>query len=391
MTTPTAVHPAPAPIHHASPGRRFSFVRRAVLMIGPVLVCLGLGLSYLGAFHNPQPNDMKVAVVGSSPKTKVLAQTIKDKAGNGLDVITVPTRQQAREHLLDRDLVGAFVPTPKHPELLVARAGSNSTANAAQTIFRMVTDKQGVPLKVTDVTSLAAQDPNGSSLFFMLITLSVASYCCVLVLAPVADVLSMRARVAMGMGACLAISGAGILLAGPVFDVVDHSRVAVWAMSLLYCAGVFAVGLGLQTFLKQLTPLVLMGLFVMLNLTSAGGLMGPEMQNNFFGALHAFWNGAGFVEGTRSILYFDHHGLGSHLLSLWLWLGAGIFLTLLAARTERRREILSPTEPEAVEPASEPGPEAVEPDAVLPVTHPGAEIFDASVAGELAVTGREDR
>ena len=203
-------------------------------MLGPVLVCLGLGLSYLGAFHNPQPNDMKVAVVGSSPKTKVLAQTIKDKAGNGLDVITVPTRQQAREHLLDRDLVGAFVPTPKHPELLVARAGSNSTANAAQTIFRMVTDKQGVPLKVTDVTSLAAQDPNGSSLFFMLITLSVASYCCVLVLAPVADVLSMRARVAMGMGACLAISGGGILLAGPVFDVFDHHLVAVWARALLH-------------------------------------------------------------------------------------------------------------------------------------------------------------
>ncbi|MET7287223.1 hypothetical protein [Streptomyces sp. NPDC005573] len=341
MTTPTAVHTAPARTHHASPGPRFRFVRRVVLMIGPVLVCLGLGLSYLGAFHDPQPNDMKVAVVGSSPTTKVLAQTIKDKAGNGLDVVTVPTRQQAREHLLDRDLVGAFVPTPKHPELLVARAGSNSTANAAQSIFRMVTDQQGVPLKVTDVTSLAPQDPNGSSLFFLLITLSVASYCCVLVLAPVADTLGMRARAAMGLGACLAISAVGILLAGPVFDVVDHSRAAVWGMSLLYCAGVFAVGLGLQTFLKQLTPLVLMGLFVMLNLTSAGGLMGPEMQNSFFGALHSFWNGAAFVEGTRGILYFDHHGLGSHLLSLWLWLGAGIVLTLLAARTEKRRRTVS--------------------------------------------------
>ncbi|MFJ4031292.1 hypothetical protein [Streptomyces griseoluteus] len=386
MTTPTAVHPAPARIHHASPSRRSTVVRLVALMIGPVLVCLGLGLSYLGAFHNPQPHDMRVAVVGSSQKTKVLAQTIKDKAGNGLDVTTVPTRRQAREHLLDRDLVGAYVPTPKHPELLVARAGSNSNANAAQSVFRMVTDKQGVPLRVTDVAPPAPQDPNGGGLFFLLITLSVASYCCVLVLAPLEKVLGMRARAIMGLGACLAVSGVGILLAGPVFDVVDHSYGSVWAMSLLYCVGVFAVGLGLQTFLKQLTPLVLMGLFVMLNLTSAGGLMSPEMQNNFFGALHSFWNGAAFVEGARSILYFDHHDLGSHLLSLWLWLAAGVLLTLLAARTETRRKGVLGPESEADEPDARPEPEA----AVL-LSHPGAELFEATVAEELAAAEREDR
>ncbi|MFF9157482.1 hypothetical protein ACF1AB_35270 [Streptomyces sp. NPDC014846] len=344
MTTPTAALPKAARMHHASPSRRSTVIRMAVQMIGPVLVCLGLGVSYLSAFHHPQPNDMKVAVVGSSPKTKVLAQTIKDKAGDGLDVITVPTRQQARQHLMDRDLAGAYVPTPSHPELLVARAGSNSTANTAQTVFRMVTDKQGVPLKVTDVAPPAPEDPNGGGLFFLLITLSVASYVSVLMLAPVEHVLSMRARAALGLGACLAISAVGILLAGPVFNIVDHSHAAIWAVSLLYCLGVFAVGLGLQTFLKQLTPLVLMGLFVMLNLTSAGGLMGPEMQNDFYGALHSFWNGAGFVEGARSILYFDHAGLGSHLLALWLWLAAGVVLTLLAARTEKRRAIfLTPT------------------------------------------------
>jgi hypothetical protein len=79
-----------------------------------------------------------------------LAQTIKDKAGDNLNVITVPTRQQARAHLMDHDLVGAFVPAPSHPELMIARAGSNAAANAAETIFRMVTEQQGVSLKVTD-------------------------------------------------------------------------------------------------------------------------------------------------------------------------------------------------------------------------------------------------
>jgi hypothetical protein len=33
---------------------------------------------------------------------------------------------------------------------MIARAGSNAAANAAETIFRMVTEQQGVSLKVTD-------------------------------------------------------------------------------------------------------------------------------------------------------------------------------------------------------------------------------------------------
>ncbi|WP_329536091.1 hypothetical protein OG568_47335 [Streptomyces sp. NBC_01450] len=363
MTTPTATRPETARTHRASPSRRATVVRMAVHLIGPVLVCLGLGVTYLSAFHHPQPNELKVAIVGTTPKTKVLAQTIKDKAGDSLNVITVPTRQQARAHLMDHDLVGAFVPAPSHPELMIARAGSNAAANATETIFRMVTDQQGVSLKVTDVAPLAKGDPGGGGLFFILIALSIASYIGALTLAPAAGMLSMRVRAALGLGVSLAISAIAIFLAGPVFDVVDHSYGTIWAMFLLYSAGVVAIGLGLQTFLKQLTPLALMGLFVMLNLTSAGGLTGPELQNTFYGTLHSFWNGAAFVEGTRSALYFDHAGLGSHLLALWLWLAAGVVLTLLAARAERKRK---------------------------PRPHPGPEALQASAAEELAAGGWAD-
>lgn len=43
----------------------------------------------------------------------------------------------------------------------------------------------------------------------------------------------------------------------------------------------------------------------MLNFTTSGGIYRPELQKGFFGSLHAFWNGAGFVEGACSLLYFD--------------------------------------------------------------------------------------
>ncbi|MFC6063967.1 hypothetical protein [Streptomyces ochraceiscleroticus] len=338
MTTPNTTPPTAASADHPS-HRRSKPVRKLLHLLGPLLICLGLGVTYLGAFHHPQPNDMKVALVGPPARTQTLAQSLEKKVGDGLDVVTVADRQEATERLMGRDIAGAFLQTPDAaPELLVAKAGSASTANATENIFRQVADKQGVALKVTDVAPLRAEDSGGGGLFFLLIALSVASYITVLVLEQATDVVSVRARAGLGLTASLGISTIGILLAGPVFDVVDGSYAAIWALGLALSAGVISVGIGLHTFLKDLTPVVLMGLFVMLNLTSAGGLVGPELQNDFYASLHSFWNGAGFLEGARSILYFDNTGLGSHLLVLGSWLAAGVLLMLAATLTEKRRK-----------------------------------------------------
>ncbi len=54
-------------------------------LITPLLMCIGMGLAYMGAFVTPEPNHLPVAVVGSGPEAKVLAQSVKDKAGDDLD------------------------------------------------------------------------------------------------------------------------------------------------------------------------------------------------------------------------------------------------------------------------------------------------------------------
>jgi len=111
----------------------------------------------------------------------------------------------------------------------------------------------------------------------------------------------------------------------------------------------------------------MMALFVMLNFTSAGGVYRPDLQNGYFGALHACWNGAGFVEETRNLLYFDGRaGFGGNLTVLALWLVAGAALLLVAAAVERRRraatvapETTATATTEAVEAAEEEMEEAV--------------------------------
>ncbi|MFC7219333.1 hypothetical protein ACFQLX_14320 [Streptomyces polyrhachis] len=307
----------------------------AVHLLTPLLMCLGMALAYQGAFHQPEPRHLKVAIVGATPEARVLAQTVKDRAGDALDVTTVASAGEAREALADRELVGAFVPDARHPEVLIAKANSETSAMAAEAVFQAVAAKQGVPLAVTDVKPTGAGDPTGQGIFFLLVTLSIGSYGSATVLNAGAARLSMRMRAGAGLAASFAVSVIGIVTAGPVFGVVDHAHATVWALGWLYSAGVVAFGLGLHAFLKQWTTLALMVLFVMLNFTSSGGIYRPDLQNGFFGALHSFYTGAGFVEGVRDVLYFGG-GIAGRVLTLALWLAAGALLMVAAAARERR-------------------------------------------------------
>ncbi|MEV6026440.1 hypothetical protein [Streptomyces sp. NPDC052036] len=309
-----------------------------VHLLTPVLMCLGMGLAYIGAFHAPQDHThgLKVAVVGDSAHDRLLAQAIKDKAGDTVDVTTLPDRATARHQIMHRDLVGAYVPSTKHPELIVADANSSSSATAAQDLFTTVAAQQGDPLKVVDLSRLADGDPGNQGLFYVLIALSIGSNISAITISTAGAALSVWVRAAIGVGTALVVSAIGAVLAGPAFHIVDHDLWGVWAMAWLYTTGALIIGVGLHTFLKRFTMPALMVLFIMLNFTSSGGVFEPELQSGFFGALHAFWNGAGFVEGARSLLYFPSAALGGRILSLVLWLVAGLLLLTAAAATERR-------------------------------------------------------
>jgi hypothetical protein len=308
-------------------------------LLTPLLMCLGMGLAYLGAFHAPDPHDLRVDIVGSGPQAQVLAQTLQDKGAGALDVRTVPDRAAATTALREQSSFGAYLPAGHDgaPELLVASAGSGTTATAVETVFTRVAAEQGEPLKVTDVAPVSSGDPTGQGIFFLLVTLSIGSYASVAVIGGAGGVLPMRIRALLAAGMSLVVSVVGTVLAGPVFHLVDHGLAGVWAMSWLYCAGILMIGIGLHTYLKRWTTLGVMVLFVMLNFTSSGGIYRPELQPGFFGSLHAWWNGAGFVEGVRGHVYLDGHGLGGNLLVLALWAVAGLGLTCVAARTEARR------------------------------------------------------
>ncbi|MFJ9416832.1 ABC transporter permease [Streptomyces sp. NPDC101227] len=347
---------------------------RHVLMhlITPLLMCIGMGLAYLGAFANPAPHHLPVAIVGSGQKAQLLAQSINDRAGGDLEVRTVDRRSAAIDQLKRQDIFGAYVmkakggtgeiagggagagteaagrgandgARPSGPELIVATAGSDTSASVVQKIFTPIAAQQGVPLKVTDVAPTAEDDPTGQGIFFLLVAISIGSYASVAVIGGAGAVLPVRLRAALALGTSFVVGLIGAAFAGPVFHLVDHGLWGLWGMAWLYSAGILLIGTGLHTFLKRWTTLGVMALFVMLNFTSSGGIFRPEMQNGFFAALHSFWNGAGFVEGTRSHVYFDGYGLAGHVWTLAAWLVVGVLIVGVAGLAERKRRTAEAT------------------------------------------------
>ncbi|WP_215909837.1 ABC-2 transporter permease [Streptacidiphilus fuscans] len=350
----------------AAPSERAVLRRVLTHLLLPLLMCLGMGLAYESAFHAPSPHHMKVAVIGATPQADVLAQTIKDQAGDALDVTTLPSADAAKAQIMNRSLVAAYQPGAGTPQLYVATANSGTDVEVATKIFTTVAATGHQPLATVDLTPMPSQDPTNQALFFLLVAISIGSYGSVAVIGGAGAALRVRTQAALCVGVSLTVAVIGTVLAGPVFDFVHHDLAGLFALAWVYSFAVAGIGTALHHFLGRWTTLGTMLLFVMLNFTSSGGVFRPDLQNGFFGSLHSFWIGSGFVEGTRSMIYFDGRGGFSTdvwILAIWaLVAAAGLGITgLVKSRQSQGSTLVAasnvptaiPTATLATAPASE--------------------------------------
>jgi hypothetical protein len=302
-----------------------------------------MALAYLGAFHQPAPHGMRLDVVGTGPQVATLAQGLQDSLGDMAAVRTVATVQEARTALEQLEIAGAYVPDPTHPTLLIASAASDTTATIVQRMLSPVALAQGLPLQVTDVVPTGDTDPTGQGAFFYLVALSVGGYSAAIAIGAAGARLPMRLRLLFGLGVAAVIVAITTAVAGPLYGALPNSVPQIGLLAWLYVSAVIWIGVGLHSFLGRWTTLTVVGLFVMLNFTSAGGVFAPSVQPGFFASLHSFWIGSGLVEAARRLLYFPALGIGTQVLTVALWAVAGLALATVAGLLEGRRGMPVPT------------------------------------------------
>ncbi|MFB6613770.1 DUF3533 domain-containing protein [Streptomyces sp. NPDC085524] len=320
-------------------------VRAALLVLGVLALQLAFITSYIGAFHQPKPSEIPIAV--AAPVEQLTERTVKQLdglPGKPLDATAVQNRATAVEQIENRDVDGALIVNPAGTtdELLVASGAGASLSQALAEVVGIVEKAQGRTLKITDVAPADKGDARGLSSFYLVIGWCVGGYLCAAILAISAGARPANsARAIIRLGALLLYSIAagllGTLIAGPVLDALPGSIMGLWGLGTLVVFAVGAITLAFQGLAGVVGIGLAILLVVVLGNPSAGGAYPYPLLPPFWSAIGpALPPGAG-TYAARSISYFKGNGAGGPMLVLAGWAVLGSAVTLACAAFRRGR------------------------------------------------------
>src|SRR6476646_5044588 len=207
---------------------------------------LAFALSYVGAFHEPTPHNVPIAVVGPAS----IATQLDDLPGDPLDARVSPSRADALSQIADRKVYGAYEASTN--QLFVASAANRATAIALETTFDRVAAAARRPaVRVTDVKPLSPKDPNGTAAFYAVIAWVFGGYIGATLIGLIGDPRSRsRKRAAARIGALAGFGVvAGVLsvvLLRASFGVFSGHVVALCAIAALTIFASGAATAGIQ-------------------------------------------------------------------------------------------------------------------------------------------------
>ncbi len=299
----------------------------AVLAVALVLM-LAFAFFYVGAFHDPTPHRVPVAVVGAP----AVAAQLNRLPGAPLDARAVSSRAQALAQIDGRSVYGAYEPAANR--LYVASAANRATALALERTFQLVAAARGAPAaRVTDVKPLPPGDPNGTAGFYAVIAWVFGGYIGATLLGLMGDPRdSSRRRAGERVGALALYSiVAGVLsvlLLDASFDVLSHHVLALCGVGALTIFASGAATAGIQSAAGPAGTALVILLFVILGNSASGGPFARPLLPGFWRTIGGVLPPGASVDLARSTLFFDGNRIAGPILVLVGWAVAGTLLAL---------------------------------------------------------------
>lgn len=318
-------------------------VRTAVLVFGVLVLQLGFILSYVGAFHAPEPHDISVAVVAPDQISAQLVDQLNGISGSPLKAHAADG-PAARASIRRGDASAALIvnPSGKTDTLLVATGGGTSVASAVEQVVTQVETAKQRTATLTDVVPLQSGDGRGLTGFYLVIGWIVGGYlvAALLGVAKGARPATVRRAVIRLLAVIpyAILSGlGGALVVDQVLDAMTGHFLALWWVGALLVFGAAAVTMAFEVLFGVLGIGVAVLVFVVLGNPSAGGAYQPALLPPFWRTISpALPNGAG-TDTVRRIVYFSGHGIAGHLLVLAAYAIAGTAVTLGASTRDHHR------------------------------------------------------
>ncbi|MEU7793959.1 ABC transporter permease [Micromonospora tulbaghiae] len=332
--------PLPALAGGPPRSKRFRYATVAAFPLSILVVVVGL-MSF--SMHKPEPHDIPVAVVAAVPEQAERAAAGLRAGLNGVaDISVAASVDEARERILARDLVAAYVlpSTPGGEAVLYSSSAAGSSQHTmVQTMFRQVAAGQQMPLAVTDVSPLSETDTMGSNSLYVGMSWIMSGFLMLAVLrggAPhirrLRQFLPILGGWAIGMSTWLWLLFDVIIGAvnGHAPEMIGFGALTIFAVSLV--TAVFTRTFGLAAIVPMMVVLMMAGV------PASGGGLSIYMVPEFFRTLQGVLPLPAAVDTARSLVYFGGVGVGRNLAVVAVWAAVGLLLNLGVDRWLRRRE-----------------------------------------------------
>ena len=305
--------------------------RAVALVLVPALVLmLAFAFSYVGAFHDPTPHAVPVAVVGPPS----VAAELDNLPGDPLDAQLSQSRRDALSQIDDREVYGAYEAATNR--LFVASAANAATALALTATFERVAVAHGrPPVDVTDVKPLPPKDPNGTAAFYAMIAWVFGGYIAATLVGLIGQPRSSsRQRAAARVGALAGFSIlAGVLsvvMLRVCFGVFSGHVVALSAIAALTVFSSAAATAGIQAAAGAAGTGLIILVFVILGNAASGGPFARPLLPGLWRTFGGLLPPGASVDLSRSALFFNGARVSGPILVLVAWavVGTGLALAL---------------------------------------------------------------
>ena len=300
----------------------------ALVLLPALVLMLAFAFSYVGAFHEPTPHHVPVAVVGPP----AVAAQLNSLPGDPLDARQASSRPDALSQIDDRDVYGAYDAATNR--LFVASAANRATAIALERTFDRVAAAQRRPaVRVTDVKPLPPKDPNGTAAFYSMIAWVFGGYIGATLIGLIGSPRSRsteRAIARIGALAGFGIVGGilSVVMMRASFDVFSGHVVALCGIGALTIFASGAATAGIQAAIGPAGTGIVILVFVILGNAASGGPFARPLLPGLWRTIGGVLPPGASVDLARSALFFDGARIAGPILVLVGWAVAGTLLAL---------------------------------------------------------------
>lgn len=358
---PEATGPKPTiPSLHGGPRPKSRFWRYGALLLFPLGMVTMMISVMLGAMSAPMPQNMPIAVVGSTVAQAQQAVDGLDQNMPGLfDMRASDSVEEARTQVQDRTVTAAFIlPSAENPvaTVLTNQAGGSSAQQVVVGIFTQVAAAQKVEATMDEIAPLHSNDTMGSVSMYLAMGWVLAGFMIIIVGANTAPKSRPLPKLIPIVAAwSVFISAVLWLIAGPITGSIDGH---FWPLLGVGTVAVFAVAMFsavVERLIGMLSIIPVIGLMMLIGVPASGGGLSVYMEPEIFRILHDILPMPAAVESVRSILYFGGDIVGAQLLTLGIWAAGSLVLLMIIDKIKPPRTELHPIDDEVLESAPESG------------------------------------